>query len=129
MRRVNRNRYSSHLYNETDRSALKVKAVDPVYSEDSPVINAREILQRNFDHLFEKNPLLVTFGEDTGKIGDVNKGLEGLQEKYGEVESYRYRHQGNYDHRTGYRNGIARFKAHCRNPVFRLPVVWSPDCQ
>ena len=77
--------YSSHLYNESSRSALRVTAVEPVWSEKSPVLNAREILQHNFDYLFAKYPLLVTFGEDTGKIGDVNKGLEGLQEKYGEL--------------------------------------------
>ncbi len=77
--------YSSHLYNESSRSALRVTAVEPVWTEQSPVLNAREILQKNFDYLFAKYPLLLTFGEDTGKIGDVNKGLEGLQEKYGEL--------------------------------------------
>ena len=66
---VNRLRYSSLLYNESKRSTLKVKAVKPVYSENSPVKNAREILQRNFDYLFAKYPLLVAFGEDTGKMG------------------------------------------------------------
>ncbi len=81
----NRRRYSSCLYVETSRSTLNVKGVAPVYSGDSPVLNAREILQRNFDRLFEKDPRVLTFGQDTGKIGDVNKGLEGLQEKYGDL--------------------------------------------
>ncbi len=79
----NYERYSTKLYNESDRSALKVKPVSVKLEEDS-VMNGREIIRDNFDALFEKYPLLVTFGEDTGKIGDVNKGLEGLQEKYGE---------------------------------------------
>ncbi len=81
----NYERYSTTLYNESPRSALKVKEIIPVYSETSEYINGREIIKQNFDHLFAKYPLLVTFGEDTGKIGDVNKGLEGLQEKYGEL--------------------------------------------
>jgi pyruvate/2-oxoglutarate/acetoin dehydrogenase E1 component/TPP-dependent pyruvate/acetoin dehydrogenase alpha subunit len=84
-KRINYFRYSSSLYNETSRSALKVPEVKPVYSDNPEVLNAREVLRNNFDALFTRNPLLVTFGEDTGKIGDVNKGMEGLQEKYGEL--------------------------------------------
>ncbi|MDA3822475.1 MAG: thiamine pyrophosphate-dependent enzyme [Bacteroidales bacterium] len=76
--------YSTLLYNEGSRSALKVEPVPVTYVENSR-LNGREIIRDNFDALFAKNPLLVTFGEDTGKIGDVNKGLEGLQDKYGEL--------------------------------------------
>ncbi len=83
-RKKNHERYSTKLYNETDRSALKVDLV-PVQLEQGVVVNGREIIRDNFDALLARNPLLVTFGEDTGKIGDVNKGLEGLQEKYGEL--------------------------------------------
>ncbi len=82
-RKKNYERYSTKLYNETERSALKVEPV-PVQIDEDVVVNGREVIRDNFDALFAKNPLLVTFGEDTGKIGDVNKGLEGLQEKYGE---------------------------------------------
>jgi len=82
---ANYERYSSKLYCETERSALKVKPVPPQYSEASPMVNGREIIRDNFDVLFSRNPLLLTFGEDSGRIGDVNKGLEGLQEKYGEL--------------------------------------------
>lgn len=78
-------RYSSNLYNESESSARNVKIIPPEYQEDSPLIYAREILRDNFDYLFSKYDNLVTFGEDTGKIGDVNKGLEGLQKKYGEL--------------------------------------------
>ena len=83
-REKNYERYSTKLYNETDRSALKVAPV-PLQTEEGVMVNGREIIRDNFDALFKKNPLLVTFGEDSGKIGDVNKGLEGLQEKYGEL--------------------------------------------
>lgn len=79
----NHERYSTKLYNETDRSALKVQPV-AVETDEKEVMNGREIIRDNFDALFAKNPRLVTFGEDSGKIGDVNKGLEGLQDKYGE---------------------------------------------
>ncbi len=78
-------KYSKYLYNESSRSVLRVPVINPGYSEESPFINGREILVNNFDRLFAKYPLLLTFGEDTGKIGDVNKGLEGLQDKYGEL--------------------------------------------
>jgi pyruvate/2-oxoglutarate/acetoin dehydrogenase E1 component/TPP-dependent pyruvate/acetoin dehydrogenase alpha subunit len=84
-KRKNADRYNTTLYNETEHSALKVKAIPPVYSEEPEMINGREIILNNFDKLFQKKPLLVTFGEDTGKIGDVNKALEGLQEKYGDL--------------------------------------------
>ncbi|MFZ5942340.1 MAG: alpha-ketoacid dehydrogenase subunit alpha/beta [Bacteroidota bacterium] len=81
----NYERYSSKLWCETERSALKVKEVPAVFSDSSPMVNGREIIRDNFDVLFGRNPLLVTFGEDSGRIGDVNKGLEGLQDKYGDL--------------------------------------------
>ena len=76
-------RYSSHLYSEDDKNPIFVKEVLPKYAEDAPEVDGRIILRDNFDALFAKYPNLITFGEDTGKIGDVNQGMEGLQEKYG----------------------------------------------
>jgi pyruvate/2-oxoglutarate/acetoin dehydrogenase E1 component/TPP-dependent pyruvate/acetoin dehydrogenase alpha subunit len=84
-RKDTHNRYNTFLYNETDRSALKVKPVAPLYSDESPEVAGREILRDNYDKLFAKYPLLVTFGEDAGKIGGVNQSYEGLQKKYGEL--------------------------------------------
>ena len=77
--------YNSFLYNETSTSVMNVEPVPPVYSENSPEVPGRQILRDNYDKLFSKYPLLVTFGEDTGKIGGVNQSLEGLQKKYGEL--------------------------------------------
>ena len=77
--------YDSFLYNETSTSVLNVKTVVPVYSESSPEVPGRQILRENYDRLFTKYPLLVTFGEDTGGIGGVNQSLEGLQKKFGEL--------------------------------------------
>jgi 2-oxoisovalerate dehydrogenase E1 component len=81
----NKRRYNSHVYSETDRSPLKVKAVLPQYDADPERITGRELLRNNFDALLSADPRIVIFGEDTGKIGDVNKSLEGLQAKYGEL--------------------------------------------
>jgi pyruvate/2-oxoglutarate/acetoin dehydrogenase E1 component/TPP-dependent pyruvate/acetoin dehydrogenase alpha subunit len=81
----NSRRYNSHLYSETDRSPLKVKPVSPVYDEHPERITGREMLRNNFDALLSADSRIVIFGEDTGKIGDVNKSLEGLQAKYGDL--------------------------------------------
>ena len=77
--------YNTNLYNEMSTSVLKVRPVPPEYSDNSPEVPGRQILRDNYDKLFEKYPLLVTFGEDTGNIGGVNQSLEGLQKKYGEL--------------------------------------------
>jgi 2-oxoisovalerate dehydrogenase E1 component len=79
------NSYNKYLYNETQTSVLNVKPITPEYSENSPEVPGRQILRYNYDKLFTKYPLLVTFGEDTGNIGGVNQSLEGLQKKYGEL--------------------------------------------
>jgi len=79
----NRVRFNSHLYSQSDRSALKVKPVPPSYDKKPSSIPGREILRNNFDHIFENNNLVLAFGEDVGNIGGVNQTYEGLQEKYG----------------------------------------------
>ncbi len=78
-------RYSSQLYCETSRAAVKIPEVLPEYRDDAPLVDARTILRDNFDVLFSRHPELLIFGEDTGYIGDVNQGLEGLQKKYGNI--------------------------------------------
>ena len=77
--------YDSFLYNETPTSVLNVKPVAPAYSDSSPEVPGRQILRDNYEKLFAKYPLLLTFGEDTGNIGGVNQSLEGLQKKFGEL--------------------------------------------
>ena len=77
------NTYSSHLYSELKNNALTVKEVKPNYNEDAELVDARVILRNNFDKLLSNYPEILIFGEDAGNIGDVNQGLEGLQEKYG----------------------------------------------
>lgn len=78
-------RYSSNLYSTSAWSALSVGEVKPTFTSDSPMVDGREVLQAFFDKTFASNPLVFAIGEDVGKIGDVNQGFAGLQEKYGEI--------------------------------------------
>ena len=78
-------KFSSHLHSESKQNVLESKAILPTYTNDSELVDARLILRDNFDALFSKYPEALIFGEDAGNIGDVNQGLEGMQEKYGEL--------------------------------------------
>ncbi len=82
---ANHDRYSSHLYSESELSALHVEKIDPEYSEQSKVVDGREVLQACFDAALARDPRVLAFGEDVGKIGDVNQAFAGLQDKYGEL--------------------------------------------
>jgi len=77
--------YSSHLYSESQWKATNVKEIKPVFSDESLEVDGRVVVRNNFDKIFEKYPQTLVFGEDAGNIGDVNQGLEGMQEKYGAV--------------------------------------------
>ena len=77
--------YSSHLYSESAYKAMYQKEVLPAYANDAEEVDGRVILRDNFDVIFIKNTKALIFGEDAGYIGDVNQGLEGLQEKFGEL--------------------------------------------
>lgn len=75
--------YTSKLYSDTKYAALKVEEVKPVYNEDSPIKSGFEVLNACFDYHLQNNPAFFAFGEDVGKIGDVNQGFMGMQDKYG----------------------------------------------
>lgn len=79
--KINAERYGSHLYSGT---AMKVEEVKPVYSEKSPTMFGFEVINAAFDAALAREPRLIAFGEDVGKLGDVNQGFKGMQEKYGE---------------------------------------------
>ena len=79
----NADRYSSHLISQSTQQVSSVSAVAPVYNDEKQV-DGRELLRENFDYILNKYPEVLIFGEDSGKIGGVNQGLEGLQAKYGE---------------------------------------------
>ena len=80
----NSNRYNTFLYNLTSSSARNVKEVKPIYSDNAELVDGRIILRDNFHQMFEDIPEAMIFGEDVGKIGGVNQGVEGMQEKFGE---------------------------------------------
>ena len=77
-------KYSSHLYSQSKQGSTKIEKILPKYEEENWV-DARIVIRDNFEKLFEKHNNLVTFGEDSGQLGDVNQGLEGLQKKFGEL--------------------------------------------
>jgi pyruvate/2-oxoglutarate/acetoin dehydrogenase E1 component/TPP-dependent pyruvate/acetoin dehydrogenase alpha subunit len=85
LKQDNTDKFSSHLHSQSALSAMKVKEVAPAFSDASATLNGYEILNRFFDHTFATKPAVLAFGEDLGKIGDVNQGFAGLQDKYGEL--------------------------------------------
>jgi pyruvate/2-oxoglutarate/acetoin dehydrogenase E1 component/TPP-dependent pyruvate/acetoin dehydrogenase alpha subunit len=78
-------KFSSHLYSVSKNNIHNISEVVPEVDENATEVDARLILRDNFDALFTKYPEVLVFGEDAGNIGDVNQGLEGMQEKYGEL--------------------------------------------
>lgn len=81
----NEDLFSSHLYSNSEWSALKVKPVAATYSDTSPLVDGREVLQACFREALQRDPRVLAFGEDVGKIGDVNQGFAGLQARFGEA--------------------------------------------
>jgi pyruvate/2-oxoglutarate/acetoin dehydrogenase E1 component/TPP-dependent pyruvate/acetoin dehydrogenase alpha subunit len=78
-------KFSSHLFSQSNSNVLNSKAVAPTYDATAEDVDARLVLRDNFDAIFTNYPEALIFGEDSGNIGDVNQGLEGMQEKYGEL--------------------------------------------
>ncbi|WP_420385788.1 alpha-ketoacid dehydrogenase subunit alpha/beta [Roseivirga sp.] len=78
-------RFSSHVMSESDEASLKVEEVKAEFTDASPLVDGREVLQACFDAALSRDPRVVAFGEDVGKIGDVNQAFAGLQAKYGEL--------------------------------------------
>src|SRR5690606_10685435 len=81
---VNHNRYHSHLFTDTVESPKHIEVIPADYGTASKTVDGREVLNACFDANFARDAKLVAFGEDVGKIGDVNQGFAGLQAKYGE---------------------------------------------
>jgi pyruvate/2-oxoglutarate/acetoin dehydrogenase E1 component/TPP-dependent pyruvate/acetoin dehydrogenase alpha subunit len=78
-------KFSSNLFSESDKNVFSVKEVRAEYDDNAEMVDGRLIIRDNFDSIFTKYPEALVFGEDAGNIGDVNQGLEGMQEKYGEL--------------------------------------------
>lgn len=78
-------KFSSHLFSQSNKNVFSVSEVLPEYSASAEDADGRMIIKDNFDAIFTRHPEVLVFGEDVGGIGDVNQGLEGMQEKYGEM--------------------------------------------
>jgi pyruvate/2-oxoglutarate/acetoin dehydrogenase E1 component/TPP-dependent pyruvate/acetoin dehydrogenase alpha subunit len=83
LEREGQTRYSTHLHDESARSALKVSPQEPTYDADAPLVNGFELLNKAFDAMLARDARIIAFGEDVGLLGDVNQGFAGLQAKYG----------------------------------------------
>ena len=77
--------YGLHLYSEQSNKATNIEAIAPQYTETSELVDGRLVIRENFKIIFRNHPEVLIFGEDSGKIGDVNQGLEGMQEEFGSV--------------------------------------------
>jgi 2-oxoisovalerate dehydrogenase E1 component len=82
---INKDRYDSHMYSQSAQSALKVLEIPAIYSKNSTFEYGYDILNACFDAAIARDPRVIAFGEDVGRLGDVNQGFRGLQEKYGEL--------------------------------------------
>lgn len=78
-------KFNSHLHSQSANALSNIKPVPAKYSQEPTTLNGYEILNKFFDFTFANNPAVFAFGEDVGKIGDVNQGFAGLQEKHGEL--------------------------------------------
>ena len=85
---VNAERFNSHLYSNSAESAMNIQEIKPVYGDEVKQVDGREVLLAAFDDIFTRDKRVVAFGEDLGKIGDVNQGFAGLQEKHGEIRIF-----------------------------------------
>src|SRR5690606_30245680 len=86
--KLNEDRYNSKLHVENSFSPLEVEIIEPSYSADSPILDGREVLNACFEANFKNDDRLLAFGEDVGKIGDVNQGFAGLQDKFGDLRIF-----------------------------------------
>lgn len=77
--------YNTHLYSEYPNKATNISAIQPQYGNNSELVDGRLVLRENFKSIFQNHPEVLIFGEDSGKIGDVNQGLEGMQDEFGPV--------------------------------------------
>ena len=82
---INEERYGSHLHSQSPQAALNVLEVKPVYTEQSPNVHGFAVLNACFDAALARDPRVIAFGEDVGRLGDVNQAFHGLQAKYGEL--------------------------------------------
>ncbi|MFD2893217.1 alpha-ketoacid dehydrogenase subunit alpha/beta [Sphingobacterium arenae] len=84
----NFDRYNDKLFTNTADSPLKKEGIVADYEQDVAMVDGREVLNACFEANFRRDERIVAFGEDVGKIGDVNQGFAGLQEQFGELRIF-----------------------------------------
>ena len=82
---ISKERYGSHLYSQSAKSFTNVPEIKPVYTTNSEKLKGYEVLNRTFDAILARDPRVIAFGEDVGKLGGVNQSMARLQAKYGEL--------------------------------------------
>ncbi len=110
-------RYNSHLHSVSEESALRIEGVKAEYSDSSPLVDGREVLQACFDNILGRNPLVFAIRRRRGQDRRREQGFAGLQEKYGELRVTDTGIRGVYHHRPGHRRRVARTAPHSRNTV------------
>lgn len=80
--------FGSYEFADRDHSPLHVPVIHPTYDEEETLLPGYQVINSFFHKAFEEHDDLLAFGEDVGKIGDVNQGMVGLQEKYGEARVF-----------------------------------------
>lgn len=78
-------RYSGRLYSYSDQNVHNIECIPATYDDQPEMVDGRIVLNKNFEAIFKKYPEVLTFGEDTGKIGGVNQAMEGMQEQFGKL--------------------------------------------
>jgi 2-oxoisovalerate dehydrogenase E1 component len=76
-------RYSSHLHSESLQKASSIETT-PLELTDEDA-DGYKVVRACFETNMDRDPRIFAFGEDVGKIGDVNQGFSGLQDKFGEL--------------------------------------------
>lgn len=82
---INEARYRTHLLAEGEGAASRVAANPPAYDADAGAVDGYRIVNACFDAALKRDPRVLAFGEDVGKLGDVNQGFVDLQARYGEL--------------------------------------------
>ncbi|HEY4216736.1 MAG TPA: thiamine pyrophosphate-dependent enzyme [Gemmatimonadaceae bacterium] len=81
----NDDRYNSYLYSQSAHATINVPGEAPAYADNSVDVDGYKVLNACFDAAFKRDPRVIAFGEDVGRLGDVNQGFVDLQARYGEL--------------------------------------------
>jgi pyruvate/2-oxoglutarate/acetoin dehydrogenase E1 component/TPP-dependent pyruvate/acetoin dehydrogenase alpha subunit len=82
---VNNRRYHTNLIAEGAESVFNIPSIPPEYGAGSVDVDGYKVVNACFDAMLKRDPRVLAFGEDVGKLGDVNQGFVDLQARYGEL--------------------------------------------